>query len=129
MKIVKAGFLYFSIVFGTGFILGTLRTLWVVPHFGRRVAELMEAPLMFTATYFAARWVVRRLGVPFAFARRLAMGSLALVLMLFMEFTVVLWFQGLSIRESLATRDPVSGTVYYVLLGAFAVMPVLIGRI
>jgi len=56
------------------------------------------------------------------------MGFLALGLLLVAEFTLVLWLRGLSISEYLASRDPVSGTVYYVLLGVFALMPVLVAR-
>jgi len=56
------------------------------------------------------------------------MGGIALSLMLVAEFTLVLWLRGLSIREYLAGRDPVAGTVYYLMLGAFAVMPLLVAR-
>ena len=48
--------------------------------------------------------------------------------MLAAEFSLVLWLRGLSIPEYLANRDPVSGAVYYVLLGVFAIMPLLVGR-
>jgi type IV secretory pathway TrbD component len=56
------------------------------------------------------------------------MGCAALGLLLVAEFTLVLWLRGLSISEYLATRDPVSGTVYYVMLGVFAIMPLLVAR-
>ena len=46
MHILKAGVLYFALVFGTGFMLGPILILWVVPRFGARIAELMEAPIM-----------------------------------------------------------------------------------
>ncbi len=126
MQIVKAGALYFALVFGTGFVLGTIRTLWVAPRFATRMAELMETPIMFVATIVAARWTVLRLAVPPMSSARLGMGCIALVLMLVAEFGLVLWIRGLSIREYLATRDPVSGTVYYVMLGVFAIMPLLV---
>jgi type IV secretory pathway TrbD component len=61
-------------------------------------------------------------------SERLAVGSVALGLMLVAEFTLVLWLRGLTIREYLASRDPVSGTVYYVMLGGFAIMPLLVAR-
>jgi len=59
---------------------------------------------------------------------RLGMGFVALGLMLVAEFGFVLWLRGLSIREYLASRDPVSQTVYYLMLGMFAIMPFLIAR-
>ena len=59
---------------------------------------------------------------------RLGIGFLALGLLLATEFTLVLWLRGLSIREYLSGRDPVSSTVYYVMLGVFAFMPLLMAR-
>jgi len=128
MQILKAGLLYFALVFGAGFVLGPIRILWVVPRFGTRIGELMEAPIMFAITIAAARWVVRRLAVPSILSRRLGMGCVALSLLLIGEFALVLWLRGLSVREYLAGRDPVSGTVYYLILGVFAIMPLLVAR-
>ncbi len=128
MQILKAGVLYFALVFGVGFVLGSIRTLWVVPRFGARIAELMEAPLMFAVTIVAARWVVRRLAVPPKPSNRLGMGCIGLGLMLVAEFTVVLRLRSLSLSEYLASRDPVSGTVYYAMLGVLCIMPLLVAR-
>jgi len=125
MQIVKAGVLYFALVFGAGFVLGPIRILWVVPRLGTRVAELLEAPIMLVIAIVAARWIVRRLLVPPTPSSRL---GIALSLLLIAEFTLVLWLRGISIREYLAARDPVAGTVYYLMLGAFAVMPLLAAR-
>lgn len=128
MQILKAGVFYFALVFGAGFVLGPMRILWVVPRFGVRMAELLETPIMLVVTIFAARWIVRRLAVPFTAVSRLGMGFVALSLLLAAEFTLVLWLRALSISEYLSSRDPVSGTVYYVMLGAFAIMPLLVDR-
>jgi hypothetical protein len=128
MQILKAAMLYFAVVFGAGFVLGPFRILWVVPRLGTRMAELLEAPVMFVITIVAARWIVRRLAVPRTPSSRLGMGCIALSLMLIAEFTLVLWLRGLSVREYLAGRDPIAGTVYYAMLGAFAVMPLLVAR-
>ncbi|HEX4920487.1 MAG TPA: hypothetical protein VFV92_07080, partial [Candidatus Bathyarchaeia archaeon] len=65
MPILKAGVLYFGLVFGVGFVLGTIRTLWVVPRVGTRKAELMEMPIMLVVTILAA-WTVLHLDVPHA---------------------------------------------------------------
>jgi hypothetical protein len=125
MQILKVGALYFALVFGAGFVLGAFRIMWIVPRFGIRMAELMETPIMFGVTILAARWIVRRLAVPPKPSSRLGMGCVGLGLMLVAEFTLVLWLRGLSISEYLASRDPVSGTVYYVMLGVFCMMPLL----
>jgi hypothetical protein len=128
MQVLKAGVLYFALVFGAGFVLGPIRILWVVPRFGTRMAELMETPIMLVVTIVAARWIVRRLAVPFAPSNRVGMGCVALGLLLVAEFTLVLWLRGLSISEYLANRDPVSGTVYYAMIGVLAIMPLLVVR-
>jgi hypothetical protein len=54
MQILKAAMLYFAVVFGAGFVLGPFRILWVVPRLGTRMAELLEAPVMFVITIVAA---------------------------------------------------------------------------
>ena len=128
MRIVKAGLFYFALVFGAGFVLGPIRILWVVPSFGARMAELMETPIMLVITIFAVRWTVHRLAVPYTSLSRLGMGFVALGLMLVAEFTLVLWLRGLTIAEYFGNRDPVSGTVYYAMLGVFAIMPLLVAR-
>lgn len=53
---------------------------------------------------------------------------MALGLLLAAEFTVVLGLRGLTIGEYFASRDPVAGTVYIVMLGVFAIMPLLVAR-
>jgi ABC-type uncharacterized transport system permease subunit len=126
MQVVKVGALYFALVFAVGFVLGAIRTLWVVPRVGARTAELMEMPIMLAITIVAARWTVLRFSVPMMWSARLEMGCTALVLMLIAEFGFVLWIRGLSIKEYFATRDPVSGAAYYLLLVVFAIMPRLV---
>lgn len=124
--VVKAGVIYFVVVFTLGFVLGTIRTLWVVPALGARNAELAEAPVMVLMSFLVARWIVSRWLHSLTSVGRLAAGLIALTLMVTTEFTVVLWIRGLTIREYWATRDPVSGTVYVISLVLFALMPLFI---
>ena len=128
MRILKAGMLYFAFVFGAGFVLGTIRTLWVVPRLGSRTSELLETPIMFLITIAAARWIVHRFALPLTASSRLGVGCIALLLMLLAELMLVVRLRGLSIRQYLATRDPVAGTVYYIMFVLFAVMPLLVAR-
>jgi hypothetical protein len=128
MQMLKAGALYFAAVFSVGFLLGAIRTLWLVPRVGARSAELMEMPLMLVVSILAARQTVLRICLPSTWPARLGMGCIALVLMLVAEFGFVLRIRGLSIRDYLASRDPLSGTVYYLLLVVFGAMPLLVVR-
>jgi len=128
MHILKSAMLYFALVFGAGFVLGTIRVLLVVPRIGTRTAELIETPVMIVVSFLAARWIIRRLAVPPTAGERIAMGLLALGFLLDAEFTLVLWLRGLTITEYLATRDPVSGAAYLIALGVFAVIPLFVAR-
>jgi hypothetical protein len=128
IPILKAGVLYFVLVFGVGFVLGPIRVMWAAPRFGTMAAELMEMPLMLAAIILAARFTVRRLAVPSTPLKRLGVGCIALGLLLMAEVTVVLSLQGLSIQEYIEGREPVSGVVYLVMLLIFAIMPLLVLR-
>ena len=113
LQILKGGALYFILVFATGFALGTIRTLWIAPLFGTRKAELMEAPVMLVAIVFSARWVALRLTIPRSWAQLLAVGLIALGLLLLAEFTVVLWIRDITIPSILqvGTRLPEPSTL------------------
>lgn len=128
MQILKAGALYFSLVYAIGFVLGTIRILWIVPSVGARIAELIEMPFLFVVTVLAARWVIRRLSFSYTPAGRLSMRFVGLGLLLAAEFVVAFWLQHLTVAEYFARQDPVAKTVYLVLLGVFAVMPLLVVR-
>lgn len=128
MHMLKAGVLYFALVFGAGFFLGSIRVLWVVPRLGERTAELMETPIMLVVTILAARRVARSLSPPPSPAALLGVGCVGLGFLLAAELTAVLKIRGLTLGEYFASRDPVAGTAYLVMLGAFAVMPLLVAR-
>jgi len=123
------GALYFVAVFAVGFLLGVVRTLWLVPRLGERRAELLEIPLMLVAIYLAARWIAGRF---YLRARplpvRLVVGLVALALLLAAELALVLYLRSLTVTEYLETRDPVSGTAYALSLLIFAAMPALVSR-
>jgi hypothetical protein len=128
VQIWKAGALYFALVFAAGFVLGAVRIGWLVPRFGERIAELMEMPLMLGVIIVAAQWTVRQYALVGITSHQLGIGCIALVLLLVTEVSVVLSLRGLSISEYFSRRDPVSGAVYWLMLGVFAIMPALIRR-
>ena len=122
----RAGITYFAVVFGAGFVLGVVRVLAVVPRLGERSAELLEMPVMFAVTIAAARWTVRRMAAPTR-AQLLAVGAIALGLLVAAELAMVVFVRNLTVREYLASRDPVSGGAFLLLLGLFGAMPLLVG--
>ena len=97
-----------------------------MPRLGVRTAELIEMPFMFVAIFFAARYVVRRFAL--VAAARLATGLLALALLLTAELTLATVLQNQSLAAYIASRDPISGSVYLLMLGVFALMPNLLSR-
>jgi hypothetical protein len=121
-----AGLIYFAIVFGVGFLLGALRVLVIVPIIGSRTAELIESPIMLAVSYVAATWIIRWLAVPTRLFERLGMGVVALLFLLAAEFGFVLWLRGMSLAAYFETRDPLTGTIYYVCLLIFGAMPVIL---
>ena len=128
MHLSKPALVYFLIVFGAGFILGTIRVLFVLPLFGERTAELLEIPLMLAVIVLAARWITRQYLLQAQPREQLAVGWIALGCMLAAEFLVGLTLRGLSPMEIWFHRDPVSGTAYYLSLLLFAAMPRLLAR-
>ena len=126
--LLKPALVYLAAVFGAGFLLGTLRVLLVVPRLGVRTAELMEMPLMLVVTVLVARWLAGRYLSRARPSRRLAVGLLALAILLTAEVGVGVGLRGLSIEQALFDRDPISGTAYYLLLILFGLLPWLLGR-
>ena len=123
MNILRAAAAYFCIVFGAGFLLGAVRVPLLVPRLGVRCAELLEMPLMFVVIVLAARFVVRRHALPADTRTRAATGLLALLMLLAAEVALVIALQGVTLTAYLAGRDPVSGSVYALLLIVMACMP------
>ncbi len=121
-RVLKAAALYFALVFGAGFVLGTIRVLLVVPHLGLRNAELLEQPVMLVAVFIAAGWIVRRRTWALTRIETLVVGLIALSVLVTAEILVALLLQ------PNRPRDTVSGVVYLTMLGLFALMPWLVSR-
>lgn len=113
---------YFGWVFAAGFVLGVLRVTFLAPAWGVRTAELVELPVMVALSWLAARWVTRR-WPPASIVSALAVGGLALGLMLLLELTLVVQVQGLGLGQYLAGRDPVAFAAYLLSLLVFALWP------
>ena len=129
MRTLTAAVSYFALVFGAGFLLGSIRVPFLVPRLGERTTELLETPFMVVVVIFAARFIVRRFSLPRSFAVRLIVGAMALGLLIAAELLLAVSLQGRSIGQYIASRDPVSGSVYLGALILFAVMPSILLRL
>ncbi|MBV5290312.1 hypothetical protein [Pelodictyon phaeoclathratiforme] len=122
-KIIRAGFLYFAFVLGTGFVLGSFRVPFLVPRLGERWAELAEMPIMAFVIFYSAGYILRRFPEINQAGTSLLVGFLALALSVFAELGLATLLQEQTLVAYIASRDKVSGSVYLVLLLVFALMP------
>ena len=102
-KAIRAGALYFALVFALGFVLGTIRTLFLEPSLGNLAAALIELPVMLAAAWAICGWVLRRTAVPPRTSERLAMGATAFLLLMIAELAVSVLLLGRTPAGHLAT--------------------------
>jgi len=122
MRTLSLALRYFAIVFAAGFALAMVRLPYLVPRYGTRTAELMETPVMLLVIGAASFWIQRR-NPRLSGPSLLAVGSLAFLLMLLAELGVMLATSDQTLVNYVASRDPVSGTVYLASLMVFALAP------
>jgi hypothetical protein len=123
LRTICAGFVYFAIVLGTGFVIGVVRVPFLVPRIGERWAELAEMPVLGVTIFLAAGYILRRFPEIHLPSRALVAGFLALALSVFAELGLAVLLQSQTLAEYLGSRDKVSGSVYLAMLVVFAVMP------
>jgi hypothetical protein len=129
MRQLRTAVLHFVLVFSAGFLLGTVRVLFVVPAIGARAAELIEMPLMLAIVVVAARFITRRTALERR-AQWLQVGAIACMLVLLADVSVGLGLRGMYVWQALFDRDPLSGAAYYLSLGVLAFAPwLLAGRL
>jgi hypothetical protein len=126
MQLLKPAILYFALVFGAGFFLGTLRVLVIAPRIGVRTAELIETPVMILVSVLAASWILRQFPSIREWASSLAVGFIALGFSLIAELVVGVFLFRLSIYDAFVKQDPVLGVAYYGALCLFALMPFML---
>lgn len=124
---VKAGAVYFALIFALGFVLGTVRTLWLAPMIGATLAVIAEQPFMLTASWFAAGWLVRRGGIV-AMRERAVMGGVAFLLLIVVEPVFAILLFGQSPAQWLTGVFSMPGPIGLAGQVAFALMPLVVKR-
>jgi hypothetical protein len=99
---IRAGLLYFAIVFAAGFALGTLRVLVVVPQVGELSAVLAELPILLGVSWVVCGYAIRRCDVDATFDARGAMGLFAFSVLMAVEYLMANVGFGRSLAEHLS---------------------------
>jgi len=101
MRWAAAGLAYWAAIFALGFVLGTLRVMWLAPLVGRFPATALELPIMLGASWLVAGWLVQRFAIRSAGAA-LAMGAFAFIVLMAAECGLAAALMGQSPGEWLA---------------------------
>ena len=125
IRALFAGSVYFLLVFTAGFVLGTVRTLVLVPHLGTLVATLIEAPLMLAIGYAACRFVLKRWPVKTV---RWIMVPVFLMLLALFEWQLGLLLLGITAAQQWAALATLAGLVGLSAQMLVALMPLVIER-
>lgn len=125
-RALLAGLTYFVLVFALGFLLGTVRTLFISDAQGqdRLIGVLIELPIMLVASWYACAYVIRCLRVATTLDARALMGGFAFVLLLLAELMVGTVFFGRSPAGHFALYHEPSYALGLVAQIGFALMPI-----
>lgn len=127
-RTLTAASAYFLALFTLGFVLGTIRVLFVVPHFGELAATLAEVPVMLMAALFACRWAISHWQVPRTIGSRWAMVLWFLALLFALETILGATLFGRSVAEQWAAFASPAGLVGLSAQIIAALLPVFVGR-
>ena len=101
IRTLFAGFLYFTVVFAAGFVLGALRMLVLAPALGASVAIVLEVPVILLISWYACRAIVDRMDVPPILLHRVAMGAVAFAILMVAELALSMVLLGRSFSQHL----------------------------
>ena len=122
-RAIAAGVLYFLLVFAAGFALGMIRVLVLLPRISEIAAVLIEIPVILAYCWIAVGYLIRRFSVPDMPNARIAMGGLALALLLVAEVFVSLYGFGRSFAEHLGHYATLAGALGLAGQLIFGLMP------
>jgi hypothetical protein len=122
---LRAGWVYFGMVYALGFALGAMREMWLAPRFGGFWPRMVELPVMLAASWFAAWWVVNRYGLE-TMRERLVMGLSAFGLLMAGEAMVSVFAMERTLAAHLASYASLQGAIGLAAQCAFALFPLFV---
>ncbi len=123
-----AATIYFLALFALGFVLGTIRVLFLAPKIGVLGATLAEVPLMLIAAFFICRWAIGRWKVPPGLLERGAMALWFLVLLALFETLVGVALFGRTLAGTWAGLATTAGLLGLTAQAIAALLPLYVGR-
>ncbi|WP_372424017.1 hypothetical protein [Salinarimonas chemoclinalis] len=127
-RALRAGCVYFGLVFVAGFALGTVRAFWLTPALGHVGAVVVELPVIIAISAIAARWSVRRLAVPGGVAPRAAMGTLAFALLMAAELALSVFLFDRTPAEHWDTYGRLAAQLGLVGQVVYGLLPLFVAR-
>ena len=125
---LRAGFVYFGLVFAAGVFLGTLRVFVILPRLGPTLAVLIELPVILAICWFAAKWTVENFTVPAAVADRIVMGAIAFICLMIAETILATAGFGRTFAGHLRSFATPEGSIGLASQMFFALFPYLLLR-
>jgi hypothetical protein len=128
MQRLAAAFIYFLLVYACGFATGVVREFFITPSTGLTLALWIEVPVLLAASFFSARFVLRRFCIKNEWRERWTLGLLALVMLIFSEEMMNWMLRGVSVFTFWANFPALAAIANFAGILFFALMPVLIDR-
>ena len=122
---IKAGICYFIVVFGAGFLVGTLRVLVVAPAIGGLGAVIAELPILLILSWIVCKVLVKRHSVKSTVSERVIMGGVAFVLLMLCEPAFAIFVFNRTAIEYFSQFRSASGLAGLLGQVAFSTIPVL----
>ena len=119
---------FFLALFTLGFVLGTIRVVFVAPRYGQFEATAAEVPVMLIAAFFICRWSIRRWQVPRVGAVRWAMVLAFLALLVVFETLLGATLFGRTAADQWAALATPAGLLGLSAQVAASLLPVILGR-
>lgn len=124
LSALKAGFFYFLGIFALGFVLGTIRTLFVVPWLGSLAGVIIEVPVIVTVSSFFCRKLISDFSIPKKMNYLLLFGGSAFFWLLTTEILISVFLFNRPFTEYLSNLQTLPGVLGLFAQILFGVIPV-----
>lgn len=102
-RVATAALTYFAAVFAVGFLLGTIRLIFLTPILGELVGVAIELPIMLSVSWLMCGLLINLFAIDHDWIDRATMGILAFTMLITAELSLSIFALG---SPSLTTLKP-----------------------